>query len=121
MAGALIHAHIAAEMVDGRSVGQLEVNSLALRLGLAFLAGFGFLVGWRYRLKRQGILLGSLATVVILALDTFVFWQSRIILPIVLALVAWFMGEFSGHYLGRWLGHRPDEQVVARYDEVFRA
>jgi adenylate cyclase len=109
MAGALIHAHIAAEMVDGRSVGQLEVDSLALRLGLAFLAGFGFLVGWRYRLKRQGILLGSLATLVILALDTFVFWHARIILPIVLALVAWFLGEFAGHYLGRWLGHRPEK------------
>jgi len=108
MPGAVIHAHIAAAMVDGRSVGQVEVDSLVLRLGLAFLAGFGFLIGWRYRLKRQGILLGSLATVVILALDTFAFWQARIILPIVLALLAWFMGEFSGHYLGRWLGHRPD-------------
>jgi len=108
MSGPLIHAHIVAEMVDGRSVGQLEVDSVVLRLGLAFLAGFGFLIGWRYRLKRQGILLSSLATVVILALDTFAFWQSRIILPIVLALLAWFMGEFSGHYLGRWLGHRPD-------------
>ena len=65
-----------------------------------------FLIGWRYRLKRQGMLLSSLATVVILAIDTFVFWQSRIILPIVLALLAWFMGELSGHYLGRWLGLR---------------
>ena len=34
------------------------------------------------------------------------FWQFRIILPIVLALAAWFMGEFSGHYVGRWLGPR---------------
>jgi adenylate cyclase len=106
MAGALIHGHMIAAMVDKRSIGQMEVDSLSLRLGLAFLAGFGFLIGWRYRLRRQGILLSSLATVVILALDTFVFWQSHIILPIVLALLAWFIGEFSGHYLGRWLGHR---------------
>jgi CHASE2 domain-containing sensor protein len=107
MAGALIHAHILAELIDGRSVDQLEVGSIGLRLGLTFLAGFGFLIGWRYRLKRKGILLGSLATIVILVVDTIVFWQLRIILPIVLALSAWFIGEFCGHWLGKWLGHRP--------------
>jgi CHASE2 domain-containing sensor protein len=108
MAGAIIHAHIAAELIDGRKIYQLEVNSLVLRLGLAGLAAFGFLIGWLYRLKRQGILLSSLATVVIISIDTIAFWQSRIILPIVLALMAWFMGEFTGHWLGKWLGHRPD-------------
>ena len=60
------------------------------------LAGLGFLVGWRYRLRRQGLLLGSVATAAIIALDTLVFWQFRIILPIVLALLAWFLGEFLG-------------------------
>ena len=78
-----------------------------LRLGLAILAAFGFLIGWRYRLKRQGILLGSLATVVILVIDTIVFLQFRIVLPSVLALLAWFIGEFTGHHAGRWLGPRP--------------
>jgi adenylate cyclase len=107
MSGTLIHAQIVAELVDGRSVGQLEVDSLPARLGLAFLAAFGFLIGWRYRLRRKGILLSSLATIVILALDGVVFWQARIILPIVLALLSWFIGEFSGHWLGKWLGHRP--------------
>jgi CHASE2 domain-containing sensor protein len=107
----VIHGHILAETIDGRSIGQLEADAPVLRLGLALLAGLGFLVGWRYRLKRQGILLGSLATIVILAIDTFVFWQSRIILPIVLALLAWFIGEFTGHHLGRWLGHRPERQM----------
>lgn len=111
MAGAMIHAHILAESIDGRSIGQLEGVPLVLRLGLAALAAFGFLIGWRYRLQRQGILLGSLATIVILTIDTFVFWQFRIILPTVLALLAWFMGEFSGHNLGRWLGHRPDRAM----------
>ena len=46
MHGVTIHAHIAAQMVDGRSIGQLETNSLALRLALAGLAALGFLVGW---------------------------------------------------------------------------
>jgi CHASE2 domain-containing sensor protein len=105
MAGAIVHAHIAAELVDGRSIVQLEGDSLVLRLELAVLAGLGFLVGWRYRLRRQGLLLGSIATAAIIAIDTFVFWQLRIILPIVLALLAWFLGEFSGHNIGRWLGH----------------
>jgi adenylate cyclase len=108
MAGAVIHANIAAELIDGRNIYQLEVNSLVLRLGLAALTAFGFVIGWTYRLKRQGILLSSLATIVIVAVDTFAFWHSRIILPIVLALLAWFIGEFGGHWLGRWLGHRPD-------------
>jgi adenylate cyclase len=107
MPGALIHAQILAELIDGRRVTQLEVDSLLLRLGLAFLAGFGFLIGWRYRLKRKGVLLSSLATIVILALDSIAFWQARIIMPIVLALLAWFIGEFTGHWLGKWLGPRP--------------
>ena len=107
MSGTAIHAQMVAELVDGRSVGQLEVDSLPTRLGLAFLAAFGFLIGWRYRLKRKGILLSSLATIVILALDSVVFSQARIVLPIVLALLSWFIGEFSGHWLGKWLGHRP--------------
>src|SRR5262245_45687396 len=44
-------------------------SSLVPRLGLVLIADLGFLIDWRYRLKRQGILLGSLATVVILAID----------------------------------------------------
>jgi adenylate cyclase len=108
MPGAVIHANIAAELIDGRNIYQLEVNSVVLRAGLGALAGFGFLIGWLYRLKRQGILLSSLATVVIISIDTIAFWQSRIILPIVLALMAWFMGEFTGHWLGKWLGRRSD-------------
>jgi hypothetical protein len=55
-------------------------------------------------------LLGSLATVIVVAADTIVFWQFRIILPIVLALLAWFIGEFLGHYVGRWLGPRRSLQ-----------
>jgi CHASE2 domain-containing sensor protein len=109
MPGAVLHGHIVAELVDGRSVRQLEAGSPALQAGLAILAGLGFLIGWRYRLKRQGILLGSIATVAIVAADTFVFWQYRIILPIVLALLAWFIGEFSGHYVGRWFGARSSQ------------
>ena len=107
MPGAVVHGHIVAETIDGRGVRQLEVDSLVLRLGLAILAAFGFLIGWRYRLKRQGILLGSLATVVIIVIDTIVFLQFRIVLPSVLALLAWFIGEFTGHHAGRWLGPRP--------------
>jgi adenylate cyclase len=108
MPGAVIHAHIAAELIDGRRIYQLEANSWVLRLGLVALTAFGFLIGWTYRLKRQGILLSSLATVVIISIDTIAFWQSRIILPIVLALLAWFIGEFTGHWLGRLLGPRTD-------------
>ena len=111
MHGVSIHAHIAAQIVDGRSIGQLETNSLALRLALAGVTALGFLVGWGYRAKRQGLLASGVASAVIVAVDTIVFWQFRIILPLVLALAAWFLGEFSGHYLGRWLGPRGDRSM----------
>ncbi|NJO24335.1 MAG: CHASE2 domain-containing protein [Sphingomonadales bacterium] len=104
--GAVIHAHIAAEMVDGRRIIQLETDSLALKLALLVVAALAFLIGWRFRHTSQGLLLGSLATVAIIAVDTFVFWRWRIILPIVLALLAWFLSEFTGRYIGRWLGAR---------------
>lgn len=107
--GAVIHAHILAEMIDGRSSVQ-EANWIAMRLELAAITALAFLIGWRYRLKNKGLLMGSLATIVIVAVDTFVFWQFRIILPVVLALLAWFLGEFSGRYIGRWLGHRAAER-----------
>lgn len=104
--GALIHAHMVAELVDKRHVGQLETGSLAMKLELMALAALAFLVGWRTRIKGQGLLFGTAATVAIIAVDTFVFWYWRIILPVVLALIAWFLGEFAGNQIGRWLGSR---------------
>jgi adenylate cyclase len=112
MHGVAIHAHIAAQLVDGRSIGQLETNSYALRLALAGVAALAFLVGWGFRTKRQGLLASGVASAVIIAADTIVFWQFRIILPLVLALAAWFLGEFSGHYLGKWLGPRAERSLL---------
>jgi len=111
MHGVAIHAHMVAQMVDGRSIAQLETNAFSLRLALASVTVLGFLVGWGFRRKRQGLLASGLATAVIIAIDTIVFWQFRIILPLVLALAAWFLGEFSGHYLGRWLGPSADRPM----------
>jgi CHASE2 domain-containing sensor protein len=112
MHGVTIHAHVVAQMVDGRSIGQLETNQLSLRVALAAVAALGFLVGWGLRRKRQGLLASGVASAVIIAIDTFVFWQLRIVLPLVLALAAWFLGEFSGHYLGRWLGPRGARSIA---------
>jgi adenylate cyclase len=111
MHGVVIHAHMVAQMVDGRSIGQLETEVASLRLALAAVAALGFLVGWSFRRRRKGLLAGGVASAVIIAIDTIVFWQFRIILPLVLALAAWFLGEFSGHYLGRWLGPRGDRPM----------
>jgi adenylate cyclase len=111
MHGVVIHAHMLAQMVDGRSIGQLETEAASLRLALAAVAALGFLVGWSFRRRRKGLLAGGVASAVIIAIDTIVFWQFRIILPLVLALAAWFLGEFSGHYLGRWLGPRGDRPM----------
>jgi len=108
MHGALIHAQILAGLLDGRSVGQIESGQLALPLTLAAITGLAFLVGWYFRYRRRGLLASGVASAVIIAVDTLVFWQFRIILPLVLALLAWFLGEFSGHYLGKWLGYNTD-------------
>lgn len=104
--GALIHAHLAAAMIDGRRIAQLETDSLALKLSLLVIAAVAFLIGWYFRFTSQGLLLGSVATIAIIDMDTFVFWTWRIILPIVLALLAWFLGEFTGRYIGGLLGPR---------------
>jgi adenylate cyclase len=103
MAGVFVHAHVLAELLDGRHIGQLEPDAPGLLLGLACLTALGFTIGWRYRLRRKGVLLSSIATVAIIALDTLVFWQFRIILPLVLAVLAWFFGELAGHIAGRML------------------
>src|SRR5262249_33597831 len=100
LTGVPIHAHMVAEMVDGPSTAQLETNASSLRLALASVTVLGFLVGWGFRRKRQGLLASGLATAVIIAIDTIVFWQFRIILPLVLALAAWFLGVVSVPYLG---------------------
>jgi len=111
MHGVGIHAHMTAQMVDGRSIGQLKPTRWRCGWPCAGVTALGFLVGWAFRAKRQGLLASGVASAVIVAVDTIVFWQFRIILPLVLALAAWFLGEFSGHYLGRWLGPRGDRSM----------
>ena len=111
MHGVTIHAQMVAQMVDGRSIAQLETEAASLRLALAAVAALGFLVGWGFRRRRKGLFASGVVSAVIIAVDTIVFWQFRIILPLVLALAAWFLGEFSGHYLGRWLGPRGDRPM----------
>jgi CHASE2 domain-containing sensor protein len=111
MHGVTIHAQMTAQLVDGRSVGHLETNSFTSRFAVLAVTMIGFLVGWAFRFKRQGLLASGVATAVIIAVDIIVFWQFRIILPVVLGLAAWFLGEFSGHYLGRWLGPRGDRPM----------
>ena len=111
MHGVTIHAQMVAQMVDGRSIAQLETEAASLRLALAAVAALGFLVGWGFRRRRKGLFASGVVSAVIIAVDTSVFWQFRIILPLVLALAAWFLGEFSGHYLGRWLGPRGDRPM----------
>lgn len=104
--GAIIHAHMLAEQLDGRSIGQPDATTLSVRLILALLAALGFLTGWGLRHTRKGLIAGSIISGVIIAVDILVFWQLRIIVPLVLALLAWLIGEIAGHYLGRLFSRR---------------
>jgi hypothetical protein len=100
-------------------------------LGGILIAAFGFVIGWHYRLTRQGILWGRLITVTFLALV--LIFHMRVVSPLapglkfvgpealrlllfvpgVYALLAWLTGELSGHYVGRLMRHRLDSSALS--------
>jgi CHASE2 domain-containing sensor protein len=97
MLGLTIHAHITAQMVDGRSYSELGTTSTrALVGGLALM---GFLLGWMFFAQRLDLTGRSMATVALVAIDALVYSQLRIILPFTVALTAWLIGVAGGHHL----------------------
>lgn len=97
MLGLMIHAHISAQLLDGRSYSELSATPVrALVGGLALL---GLLLGWIFWEQRLDLTGRSIATVALVAIDALVYSQLRIILPFTLALTAWLIGVTSGHHL----------------------
>ena len=97
MLGLMIHAHITAQLLDGRSYSELDATSV--RVLIIALALFGLVLGWIFREQRLDLTGRSIATVALVAIDALVYSQLRIILPFTLALTTWLIGVTSGHHL----------------------
>ena len=115
MLGLTIHAHITAQLVDGRSYAELGATSARALVGA--LALIGFLLGWAFFEQRLDLTGRSMATVALIAIDALVYSQLRIILPFTLALTAWLIGVAGGHHLraiAAWASARFYVSTTAR-------
>lgn len=93
--GAVLHAHMAAQFVDRRSVTHAAPwAEPILTMSLCLL---GMAVGMRYNLDRFTYPIG---TAVLIGLDVLIFMAFHIILPFTLPLLAWIAGA--------WLGRNAD-------------
>jgi CHASE2 domain-containing sensor protein len=112
MLGVMIHAHVIAQLLDGRYFTDLEGQQrLALLLGVAFI---GFLLGWAVRGKRASWLNLTIATGILVAVDAACYYFLRTVLPFTLVLYVWFIGVVAGQHLRtlvRWA--RPLNPGVA--------
>lgn len=107
MLGVMIHAHIIAQLLDGRYFYELEgrkKTTFLLAVGL-----IGFILGWAVRGKRAALLNLTVATAILVAIDAACYYFLRIVLPFTLALYLWFIGVVAGqhlHALATWTGSR---------------
>lgn len=97
MLGLMIHGHITAQLLDGRSYS--ELGATAARALVIALALTGFALGWIFWQQRLDLTGRTIATVALVAVDALAYSQLRIILPFTLALTAWLIGVTGGHHL----------------------
>ena len=96
----LVQAQAAAQLLDGRTVGDLPARTTRLMLfTLALMAG---IVGW-YRGLRTSIAGWLLALVALVVADVFAYSWLALTLPAVQMIAAWFLGEAAGRGLRRIL------------------
>jgi len=97
MLGVMIHAHVIAQLLDGRYFTDLEGQQrLALLLGVGLI---GFLLGWAVRGKRASWLNLTIATAFLVAVDATCYYFLRTVLPFTLVLYVWFIGVVAGQHL----------------------
>jgi len=97
MLGVMIHAHVIAQLLDGRYFYDLAgEHLLALLLGVALI---GFLLGWTVRGKRASWLNLTIATVFLVAVDAACYYFLRTVLPFTLVLYVWFIAVVAGQHL----------------------
>jgi adenylate cyclase len=95
MLGVMIHAHMLAQILDGRHFRELAGARLALLLATVGLIGFG--LSWLFWRRKLDFLSLSVATAVLVALDVASYSTLRIVLPFTLLTCVWFIGVTAGH------------------------
>ena len=94
--GILIHAQILAQLRDGRSI---YVTPAWAEAAILFaVAGIGFWLGQRFRLKRFDSLVYVVSLCALVALGAFLFAKFRLIIPSTTVFFAWLAGVAGGHY-----------------------
>ncbi|MGI9404450.1 MAG: CHASE2 domain-containing protein [Hyphomicrobium sp.] len=107
MLGVLIHAHIIAQLLDGRYFFELEARQKTIFLLVVTL--IGFILGWAVRGKPAALLNLTVATAILVAIDAACYYFLRVVLPFTMALYMWFIGVVAGqhlHALATWAGSR---------------
>lgn len=106
IAGPEIHAHIVAQLLDGRSYLELTpAAQLALSFGLAFLAA---LANWQYR--NSDVLVGILPLIAYIVIGSGLFWSLKVILPFAAPMLAW----LAGVHVARIAGNAKEKSGATR-------
>lgn len=101
--GAWIHANVAAQLIDGRSLRPLPYHVELAIVGLvAFVA---FMAGRIFRLKNYELLVYVVGASVLAAVGLWLFWARGIILPSDTIFYAGLGGITFGHY-SEWFARR---------------
>lgn len=112
MLGAIVHAHVIAQLIDGRYFYELDGRARSLLVGGLGLAGL--ILGWIFGEQRASLLNLGLATAVLVGVDALCYVALRLVLPFTLMLFVWFIGALAGRHLGklvRWVAHRSEPSV----------
>jgi CHASE2 domain-containing sensor protein len=119
MFGAVIHAHILAQLLDNRYFYELEGRSELILLVAVGLGGA--LLGWALRDSHARLLNLGVATAVLVGVDAICYMSLRLVLPFTLMLCVWFIGALAGRHLRKvvlWFGRasarprRPPEGLT---------
>ena len=94
MLGVMIHAHIIAQLLDGRYFFELQgLDKWLLLIGVGLT---GCVLGWLLRGKRESLLNLTAATVFLVVIDAACYYFLRTVLPFTLALYVWVIGVVLG-------------------------
>ncbi len=98
MTGIEVHAHMAAELIDGNR-SYSELGGLQARIFLVLLAALGVLLGLRFQQRGWDFLDWRVVSLGVIGVDLALFKFMHLILPFTLAAVAWIAGVTIGRQL----------------------
>jgi adenylate cyclase len=98
MTGIEVHAHMTAELIDGKR-SYAELGGIQARVFLVLLAALGVALGLRFQKRGWDFLDWRVASLGVIAVDLALFRFLHLILPFTLAAVAWIAGVTLGRQL----------------------